>query len=89
MVIDQGDEMGINKIIKDYLPDEVTLPIIQQATKLHLICKKLITSIQKGYITEDLTLKAYIQVFSELTYKEDPILQTEKLFIPDAELVPG
>ena len=33
MVINQGNELGINKIITDDLPDAVTLPMIQQATK--------------------------------------------------------
>ena len=40
MVIDQGDELGINKIITDDLPDAVTLQMIQQATKQDPICQK-------------------------------------------------
>ena len=53
MVIDQGNELSINKIITDDLPDAVTLPMIQQATKQDPICQKLITCITKGHITED------------------------------------
>ena len=53
MVIDLGDEMGINKIITDDLPDAVMLHTIEQATKQDPICNKLITSIQRAYITDD------------------------------------
>ena len=59
MVINKGDELGISKIITNDLPDAVTLPMIQQATKQDPICQKLITCITKGYITEDPTLKPY------------------------------
>ena len=74
MVIDQGDELGINKIITDDLPDAVTLPMIQQATKQDPICQKLITCIMKGHITEDPALKPYRQVFQELTYTNGILL---------------
>ena len=89
MVINQGDELGINKIITDDLPDAVTLPMIQQATKQDPICQKLITCITKGHITEDPTLKPYRQVFQELTYTNGILLREDKLLIPDAEPSPG
>ena len=79
MVINQGDELGINKIITDDLPDAVTLPMIQQATKQDPTCQKLITCITKEHITkehitEDPTLKPYRQVFQKLTYTNGILL---------------
>ena len=89
MVINQADELGINKIITGDLPDTVTLPMIQQTAKQDLICQKLITCITKGHITEDPTLKPYRQVFQELTYTNGILLRGDKLLIPDAEPSPG
>ena len=89
MVINQGDELGINKIITDDLPDAVTLPVIQQATKQDPSCQKLITCITKEHITEDPTLKPYRQVFQKLTYTNGILLWGDKLLIPDAEPSPG
>ena len=85
IVINQGDWLGINKIITDDLPDAVTLPMIQQDP----ICQKLITCITKGHITEDPTLKPYRQAFQELTYTNGILLRRDKLLIPDAEPSPG
>ena len=59
MVIDQGDELCINKIITDDLPNAVTLPMIKQATKQDPICQKLIACITKGHIIGNPTLKTY------------------------------
>ena len=65
MVTDLADEMDISKIITDDLPDAVMLPMIQQTTKQDPICNKIITRIQKGYITDDPALKPYRHIFRE------------------------
>ena len=53
MVIDMDDELCINKIITDDLPDAVTLPMIQTATEQDPTLQKLINDIQKGYTGND------------------------------------
>lgn len=57
MVIYEGDELCIRRIVTDDLPDAVTLTMVQQATKQDQQLQKLISCIQKGHLTNvpDLT----------------------------------
>ena len=89
MVIDNDDELCINKIVTDDIPDAVTLAMIQAATKADPIMQKLVRCIKKGYIGNDPDLKAFRQIFHELAYVQDIILRGDKLVIPDAEFMPG
>ena len=77
MVIDVDDELCINKIITDDLPDAITLHMIQTATKEDPVSQKLIQ------------LKPYRQMLHELTYTRGVILRGDKLVIPDTEFAPG
>ena len=88
MVIDLDDDLCISKIVTDDLPDAVTLKMVQQATKQDPIMQKLITCIQKGYITDDQNLRDYRHVFQELTHWNGVILRGDRLLIPDAEVDP-
>ena len=89
MVIDLDDDLCISKIVTDDLPDAVTLKMVQQATKQDPIMQKLITCIQKGYITDDHNLRDYRHVFQELTHWNGVILRGYRLLIPDAEVTPA
>ena len=89
MVIDANDELCINSIITNDLPDAVTHEMIRQATKQDATMQKLIKCIQKGHINREVCLQEYRQIFDELTYAQGVILKGEKLVIPDSEVVPG
>ena len=89
MVIDVDDELCINKIITDDLPDAITLHMIQTATKEDPVSQKLIQAISRGYIGNDDELKPYRQMLHELTYTRGIILRGDKLVIPDTEFAPG
>ena len=89
MVIDMDDELCINKIITDDLPDAVTLPMIQTATEQDPTMQKLIKAIQKGYTGNDPDLKPYKHVFQELSLAQGVILRGDKLVIPEAVFIPG
>ena len=89
MVIDLDDDLCISKIVTDDLPEAVTLKMVQQATKQDPMMQKLITCIQKGYITDDQNLRDYWHVFQELTHWNGVILRGDRLLIPDAEVTPG
>ena len=88
MVIDMDDELCINKIITDDLPDAVILPMIQTATKQDHTMQKLIKAIQKWYTGNDPDLKPYKHVFQELSLAQGVILRGDKLVIPEAEFIP-
>ena len=45
--------------------------------------QKLITCIQKGYITDDQNLRDYRHVFQELTHWNGVILRGDRLLIPE------
>ena len=53
MVIDIDDELCINKIVTDDMPDAVTLPMIQEAMKQDATMQKLVKAIQRGYVGSD------------------------------------
>ena len=89
MMIDYDEELCITRIVTDDLPDAVTIPMVQQATKEDPTLQKLIKAIQRGYIKEDEGLKDYRQIFHEITYAEGVLLRDDRLIIPDAELMPG
>ena len=89
MVIDVDDELCINEIITDDLPDAITLHMIQTATKEDPVSQKLIQAISRGYIGNDEELKPYRQMLQELTYTRGIILRGDKLVIPDTEFAPG
>ena len=84
-MIDLHDDLCISKIVID----AVTLKIVQQATKQDPIMQKLITCIQKEYITDDHNLRNYRHVFQELTHWNGVILRGFGLLIPDAEVTLG
>ena len=88
MVIYDGDELCISRIVTDELPDAVTLAMVQHATKQDQQLQKLISCIQKGHLTNDPDLTEYRQLFHELTYYQDVILRGDRLVIPNAE-TPG
>ena len=88
MIVEQGDDICISRIITDDLPDSVTLETMQKATQLDPILQKLIKCIKKGYIINDEDLKPYKKVFHELTHASGVVLKGEKLVIPDVELNP-
>lgn len=75
MVIDQGDELCISKIVTDDLPDAVTLKMVQQATQQDPVMQRLIVFINRGYITDDKALQDYRQVFQELSHWDGVILR--------------
>ena len=89
MVIDRDDELCINKIITDDMPDAVTLPMVQAATREDPVMQKLIECIRKGHIHNDPELKPYRQVFHELAYVNGVVLRGDRLVIPDTEFMPG
>ena len=77
-------------IVTNDLQDAVTLKMVQQATKQDPIMQKLITCIQKAYITtDDHNLRDYRHVFQELTHWKTVILRGDRLLIPDTEVTPG
>ena len=59
-------EMDSIKIVTDDLPDAVTLKVVQTSHQNRTQSCKLITCIQKGYITDDHSLRDYRHVFQEL-----------------------
>ena len=89
MVIDQGDELCISKIVTDDLPDAVTLKMVQQATQQDPVMQRLIVCINRGYIIDDKALQDYRQVFQELSHWNGVILRGDRLLIPDAEVTPA
>ena len=89
MVIYDGDELCISKIVTDDLPDAVALTMAQQATNQDHQLQKRISCIQKGHLTNDPDLKEYRQLFHELTYFQGVILRKHGLLIPNLELTPG
>ena len=64
----QIDDMFVNKIITDDLPDAVTLEMFQRATKKDETMQVLIDSIKKVYIDNNINLKVYKPIFHELIY---------------------
>lgn len=88
MVIYEGDELCISRIVTDDLPDAVTLTMVQHATKQDQQLQKLISCIQKGHLTNDPDLTEYRQIFHELTNFQGVILRGDRLVIPNAEMTP-
>ena len=86
MVIDNDDELCISKIITSDLPDAITLPMVQIATKNDKTMQKLIKCIEKGHISNDPDLAAYRQTFHELLTMKGVVLKGDKLIIPDADV---
>ena len=85
MVIDIDDELCINKIVTDDMPDAVTLPMIQEAMKQDPTMQTLVKAIQRGYVRSDPDLQQYKQVFQELTHTQGVNLRGDKLVIPDRD----
>ena len=83
------DDVMINKIITDDLPDAVTLSMVQATTTKDATLQELIKCINKGYISKNPVLREYIKIFHELTFTEGVILRNNRLVIPSRELAPG
>ena len=89
MVIDIDDELCINKIVTDDMPDAHTVPMIQEVMNQDPTMQKLVKAVQRGYVGSDPDLQQYKQVFQELTHTQGVILRGDKLVIPDTEFMPS
>ena len=84
MIVDLEDEVCINRIIEDDLPDAVTLSMLQEAVKEDPVSQKLVRSLHRGYVTGDPEMKPFRQVLHEMTYADGVLLRGDRLYIPDA-----
>lgn len=76
------EEICINSIITDDLPDAVTLEMVKAATAHDPQTRQLMQDIKKGYISNSELVKPFRGVFHELCEHEGVILRNNKLMIP-------
>ena len=89
MILDLEDEICINRIIEDDLPDAVTLQMLQEATKEDPVSQRVIRGLHRGYFTKDPEMQPFRHVLHELTYVDGVLLRGERLYIPDAAPMQG
>ena len=82
MMLDVEDEVFINRIIEDDLPDAVTLSMLQKATKEDPVSQKIIKGIHKGYVNKDPEMMPFKNILREMTYADGVLLRGERIYIP-------
>ena len=84
--IELGDEIYVNRIIEDNLPDAISLESVRQETKKDSVLQKLISMI--GHHDEihsvDPDLLPYKGIFSELSIINGIVLRGEQIVLPSA-----
>ena len=89
MIMDLEDEVCINRIIEDNLPDAVTIKMLQDAIKEDPVSQKIIRSLHKGYVTNDKEMRPFRHVLHEMSYADGVLLRGERLYIPDSAPMEG
>ena len=89
MLVEHDDEVHVNAVICNDLPDALTKEMVQDATARDRQSQKLIKSIKQGYLSKDAELARFKQIFPELTYTQGVVLRGDRIFIPKTEPEPG
>ena len=73
-------EIIVNRVQHGYMPDAVTIPVLQHFTKEDTVLSKLAQDVQKGKLREE--LHKYKQVFKELSVVDNMLLKGDRMVIP-------
>ena len=88
LMVDDGDDMQIMRVILSDLPPALTENMIQEAAQTDLVYQKLLQAIQQGKKRSDPDLVPYTPVWEELGVLRGLVCRGERLVIPDGH-IPG
>ena len=89
LLVDDGDEVQIMRVMMADLPPALTLKMIQQAALSDPVYQKLIQAVQQGKKPEDPSLTPYTSVWGELSTMQQLVCRGERIIIPNSELPGG
>ena len=89
MLVEHNDEIHVNTIICDDMPDAITTAVVEKATARDQQCQQLIGCIKQGRLAQHEDLAQFKQIFHELAYTQGVVMRGDRLFIPKTEPEPG
>ena len=89
LLVDDGDDVQIMRVMMADLPPALTLKMIQQAALSDPVYQKLIQAVQQGKKPEDPGLTPYTSVWGELSVMQQLVCRGEWVIIPNSELPGG
>ena len=89
LLVDDGDEVQIMRVMMADLPPALTLKMIQQAVLSDPVYQRLIQAVQQGKMPQDPSLTSYTSVWGELSVMQQLVCRGERIIIPNSELPGG